>query len=98
MVRSEWNRYDIDVDGNFDAHDFTRVWSFQTGGTLRSAISYAAGILYFGCDDGNVYALDAQTGEQKWVCPVGGPVVSSPYIGDGVLYIGCDDGKLYAIE
>ncbi|MFP4031592.1 MAG: PQQ-binding-like beta-propeller repeat protein, partial [Desulfococcaceae bacterium] len=54
--------------------------------------------IYFGSDDGNVYAADAD-GVARWVFQTEGRVRSSPAIGaDGTVYIGSDDRRLYALE
>ena len=75
-----------------------RGWKFQAGGAVKSSLSYANGIVYFGCNDGNVYALDAKTGTLQWKIKAGTEFVSSPYIGDGVIYIGSEDGNIIAIQ
>ena len=41
-------------------------WSFQTGNKIRSTPALCNGVVYFGSDDGHLYALDAQTGKLKW--------------------------------
>lgn len=56
------------------------------------------GAVYFGSSDGNVYALDAETGGLKWKFKTGDVVHSSPAIADGTLYIGSWDTNLYALD
>lgn len=56
------------------------------------------GAVYFGSSDGNVYSLDATSGELKWKFHTGDVVHSSPAIADGVLYIGSWDTYLYALD
>jgi len=56
------------------------------------------GVVYFGCGDGNVYALEAKTGRLKWKCPTRGVVHSSPALAEGVVYIGSWDSYLYALD
>lgn len=56
------------------------------------------GIVYFGSSDGNLYALDAQTGSLRWKFKTGGIIHSSPALFDGVVYIGSWDTYLYAID
>ncbi len=75
-----------------------QTWTFQAEGGVTSSLSYAAGILYFGCNDGNTYAIRAKDGSLVWKQKCGGTFISSPYIADNVIYIGCEDGKLYAIH
>ena len=55
-------------------------------------------MVVFGSYDGNVYALDAHTGEFRWSYTTGGRVVSSPAISNGVVYVGSYDHFVYAID
>ena len=97
----------------FDAHTGKRGWTFEAGSPIQSSPSVAGQTLYFGCWDGNVYAVDALNGELRWKYKpsklpapgrtVGGNepsarIISSPWPGDHVIYVGCDDGYLYALE
>jgi len=76
-----------------------REWKFQAEAGVNSTPSFADGILYFGCDDGAVYALNALTGKLRWKKMLGGgPIASSPWLADGVLYVGSDSGTLYAVH
>jgi len=63
-----------------------------------SSPSVSSGAVYFGSSDGNVYSLDAASGELKWKFHTGDVVHSSPAIADGVLYIGSWDTYLYALD
>lgn len=56
------------------------------------------GTVYFGSSDGNVYALDAQSGALKWKFQTGDVVHSSPAIAEGTLYIGSWDTYMYALD
>jgi outer membrane protein assembly factor BamB len=56
------------------------------------------GRVYFGSSDGNVYALDAQTGALLWRFKTGGVVHSSPAWVDNKILIGSWDSALYALE
>lgn len=69
------------------------VWDF-----FLSSPAVAAGLVYFGSGDHNVYALDAATGQLRWRFRAGDVVHSSPAIANGVLYIGCWDGVMYALK
>ena len=48
--------------------------------------------------DGNLYALDAASGEFKWKFATGDVVHASPAYADGVLYVGSWDSYLYAVD
>src|SRR5438445_516898 len=56
------------------------------------------GKVYFGSGDGNVYALDAQTGVLLWKFATKDVVHSSPAVVDRTVYIGSWDSHLYAID
>jgi len=55
-------------------------------------------VVYFGCDDGRLYALEVAAGKELWKFKTGDAIESSPYVADGVVYVGSNDGCLYAIH
>ncbi|MDF2545138.1 MAG: hypothetical protein K0R93_36 [Anaerosolibacter sp.] len=58
----------------------------------------AGDLLYIGCWDKNLYALDIHTGEMKWKFTAEGPIGSSAAVRDGIVYVGSYDGHLYALS
>ncbi len=54
--------------------------------------------VYIGSSDGQVYALEARTGELLWVRAVEDPVHASPVHAGGVVYIGTWGTRLYALD
>ena len=58
----------------------------------------AEGAVFFGCGDGNLYALDASTGALRWKLQTGDVIHASPAYADGVVYVGSWDSYLYAVE
>jgi outer membrane protein assembly factor BamB len=54
--------------------------------------------VYFGSSDGNLYALDAQTGKEKWRFQTGGIIHSSPAFNNGTVYFGSWDTYFYAVN
>ena len=72
-------------------------WRFPTDAPISSSPVLAGGILYFGANDGKVYAVDARTGEGRWSFQTGGEVRSSPVVADGAIYVGSRDGFIYAL-
>jgi len=79
--------------------EFRRVkWTFPTGNRVVSSPVMHAGILYFGSDDGSIYAVQAATGRQLWKRATKGPVPSTPAIAGDLLYATSYDGHLYALD
>jgi outer membrane protein assembly factor BamB len=54
--------------------------------------------VYFGSSDGNIYAVDAASGQVRWKYPTGDVVHASPAIANGVVYIGSWDSYFYALD
>ncbi len=73
-------------------------WSFPTGDRIVASPVYADGLVYIGSDDGNLYAVDATSGQQRWMQATGGPVAATPAVVDGRAYVGSYDGKFYAFN
>lgn len=95
-------RGDAAHSGNYSGQaprQFHRVkWKFPTGDRVISSPVCQDKVLYFGGDDGNIYAVDAENGRQIWKRPTGGPVPSTPAIANGTVYAGSYDGKFYALN
>jgi eukaryotic-like serine/threonine-protein kinase len=78
---------------------FHRVkWKFPTGDRVISSPVFKDNVIYFGGDDGNVYAVDVASGRQIWKRATNGPVPATPAIADGTVYTGSYDGKFYALN
>ncbi len=78
---------------------FERHSKVTYGGSIVNGPLIYDGIAYFGACDSNVYAVDAETGEEIWRFRTGGIIFeSSAIIHEGRLYIGSYDGHLYSIS
>ena len=78
---------------------FHRVkWKFPTGSRVVGSPVMQDNVIYFGSDDGNVYAVEAESGRQIWKAATRGPVPCTPAIDHGTVYIGSYDGKFYALN
>jgi eukaryotic-like serine/threonine-protein kinase len=65
---------------------------------FTSSPAVANGKVFFGSGDGNVYAVDAQTGLLQWKFPTKDVVHASPAVANNTVYIGSWDSYLYAID
>jgi outer membrane protein assembly factor BamB len=78
---------------------FHRVkWKFPTGDRIVSSPILNGNVIYFGGDDGNVYAVNANDGHQIWKHKTGGPVPSTPAVEGETLYVGSYDGKFHSLD
>ncbi|MGD6809847.1 MAG: PQQ-binding-like beta-propeller repeat protein [Candidatus Bathyarchaeia archaeon] len=80
-----------------DAVDGQVVWVAPTGLQVSSSPAVSGGVAYFACDDYDVYAVNASTGDMLWNRHTGS-VQSSPSINDGKVYIGSIDGYLFCLN
>jgi outer membrane protein assembly factor BamB len=78
--------------------NLTLRWKFATGGAVVSSPSIADGIAYFGSQDKNIYAVNAQDGSLIWKFATGDRIKSSPAVVDGRVYTGADDGNVYCLD
>src|SRR6266536_5209746 len=74
------------------------LWSFKTGGPVKSSAAIVGGRVFIGSGDGQVYALDLGSGKKVWAAKTGGPVDSSPLVLGGKVFFGSVDSSLYAVE
>jgi outer membrane protein assembly factor BamB len=73
-------------------------WRFKTGHVNRSTPAVVDGVVYVGSHDGNLYAIDAQTGTLKWRFQTLDEISSSPAVAEGVVYFNGGDAGFYAVD
>ena len=73
-------------------------WRFHTKGKILSSAAVVNGIVYFGSNDGNVYAVSARNGRLVWKHATRGTVNSSPAVVDGRVFVSSLDGYVYALN
>ncbi|MDR3570913.1 MAG: PQQ-binding-like beta-propeller repeat protein [Candidatus Pacebacteria bacterium] len=69
----------------------------------KSAPVLGDSLVYLGCDDGVMRALDQNTGAVAWEFtvgkhPDGKGILSTPALHNGILYFGAYDGVVYALD
>ena len=73
---------------------------------MHASPAVANNTVYIGSWDSYLYAIDADTGQQKWAFKTGEDNTihnqvgfqSSPAVVDGTVYVGCRDAHVYALD
>jgi outer membrane protein assembly factor BamB len=73
-------------------------WSFEVGESIASSPVVADGKVFFGADDGKVYAVALATGEKVWEYETEDIVEAPPLFHDGRIFIGSSDFYFYALD
>ncbi|WP_276250605.1 PQQ-binding-like beta-propeller repeat protein [Haloarcula rara] len=103
-VDGEWPMYRADaantgtLDTTGPTESVTEQWRFDLDELVWSAPAVVDSTVYIGCDDENLYALDARSGSEQWRFEADNRVQSAPAVADGTVYVGSDDDNLYAID
>ncbi len=90
-------------------YSYIKKWTFKSDGAHyehvvpKSQPLLSEGVLYFGTDSGNFWALDVVTGKTKWSFKVpfgtqGKLIFSSPSIFGDTLFFGAYNGNFYALD
>lgn len=93
----------------FRASDGASLWTKTVGpqlydmepgwGSVRATPgtpAIANETVFAGSLDGNLYALDLQTGAELWRYEIGVPVASSPAVSGNMVFVAAEDAHLYA--
>jgi outer membrane protein assembly factor BamB len=95
-------RGDLEHTGVYDAPGvpkFSRIkWKFHTGGEVISSPAVANGTIYVASTDGNLYAVDLESGSQKWKLELGVRATASPAVDHGTVYLGTYSGRFYGVD
>ena len=91
--RQVW-RTDLSPTGSFSL----AFWRKGPAAKLSGGVTVANNRVYVGSEEGQMYALDAATGELDWQVNVPGEVVSAPAYGEGFLVTHLGNGTVYAMD
>jgi len=86
------------------AQDFFRagapIRSSPVIGTVEVEANVKKQAIFFGADDGKLYAIELATGKPVFIFATGGPIRTTPVIDEikKAIYFGSDDGNLYAVR
>jgi outer membrane protein assembly factor BamB len=73
-------------------------WKFHTGGPVISSPAVSSGVVFVGSGDGNLYAVDRESGTLKWKFDAKSRITASAAIADGLVYFGAYNGTFYAVD
>jgi outer membrane protein assembly factor BamB len=91
--RKEWTL----ASGGGSARSFETAFNKSYDTPTNTPPTVVAGVIYFGCRDSHLYAVDTH-GKQKWRFETEGWLKSSPTVADGIVYAGSLGGILYAVD
>jgi len=75
------------------------LWRFEgASGNYVEGGALGSGLFVIGNGDGNVYALDAESGSLQWTFETGHRVWATPLIVSDTVYVGAMDRRLYALS
>ncbi|MCL2134830.1 MAG: PQQ-binding-like beta-propeller repeat protein [Candidatus Bathyarchaeota archaeon] len=95
MFRSDAIRSSI---GRRGPENLSLVWSFETDGAIVSSPTIVNDVVYFGSQDHNIYAVNAETGKKLWSFKTGYTIESSVAVVDGKVVTGAEDGYVYCLD
>ncbi len=81
-----------------DAKTGKTIWKRSLPGRAESSPVVIDRTVYFGCEDGGLYALSTISGNVRWATDLNGPVKSAPAYFRGTLYVGDYGGSMNAVD
>ncbi|HXR29950.1 MAG TPA: PQQ-binding-like beta-propeller repeat protein [Solirubrobacterales bacterium] len=81
-----------------DARTGKIVWKRSLPSRAESSPLVIDRTVYFGCEDGGLYALSTISGNVRWATSLNGPVKSAPAYYGGTLYVGDYGGSMNAVD
>jgi outer membrane protein assembly factor BamB/tRNA A-37 threonylcarbamoyl transferase component Bud32 len=80
------------------SHNIQPLWTFECEDEIRGSATYSSGMIYVGCYDNNLYAINAATGEFLWKYATDGGIVSKPVVFDNNIFFGSEDYRVHVIS
>jgi outer membrane protein assembly factor BamB len=74
------------------------LWTFKTGGPVKSSAVISGGKVFIGSNDGQIRALEFASGRQLWAFKAGSAVLAPPLLANNALFAGDMDGDFYSIN
>lgn len=81
-----------------DAKTGKTIWKRSLPGRAESSPVVVGRTVYFGCENGSLFALSTISGDVRWETQLGGEVKSAPAYYGGNLYVGDYGGTMSAVN
>src|SRR6478609_3578532 len=81
-----------------DAKNGKVIWKRSLPGRAESSPVVIGRTVYFGCENGELFAMSTGKGQVRWSTPLGGPIKSAPAYYGGRLYVGDYGGYMNAVD
>jgi outer membrane protein assembly factor BamB len=81
-----------------DAKTGKTIWKKSLPSRAESSPVVVDRTVYFGCEDGGLYALNTISGAVRWATQLGGPIKAAPAYYGGRLYVGDYGGYMNAVD
>jgi outer membrane protein assembly factor BamB len=81
-----------------DAKTGRLIWKRSLPGRAESSPVVIGRTIYFGCENGELFAMSTGKGQVRWSTPLGGPIKSAPAYYGGRLYVGDYGGYMNAVD
>ncbi|BDX07837.1 outer membrane protein assembly factor BamB [Planctobacterium marinum] len=76
----------------------TQFWSDGVSARLSGGITAAYQRIYFGSENGLVFAIDVDSGKVVWQSKVKGEVLAAPAVNEGVVVVNTAAGIMHALD
>jgi outer membrane protein assembly factor BamB len=82
----------------FDRYSFQRRWTLKIKNGTSSDMALQDGVLFFGANDGQFYAVDSESGRTLWKYETKAPVFARPTIVGSRVFISASDDIVYCLD
>lgn len=76
----------------------THLLSDGEAAKISGGVTIAYETVFLGTENGEVLALDANTGDIKWQVTVKGEVIAAPAVEEGIVVLNTGSGKVFALD
>src|SRR5262249_39494195 len=74
------------------------LWTYQTDGRIQDSPALDGQLVFFGSEDGAVYALNRVTGALTWRFAAASKIFGQPQIAAEHVFFAAENGTVYALD